>query len=184
MELRLSIEEIDYGGAALLLLPLAARPGEDAAARLLTAASKLPPELVRQVTEAVPGPELDAILSRLAEENEAKLLELIEGLARKNGVQLRAEALSYSPGRELRLRLSGIDYDALAALLLPALDRQHALPKALSSAALGLLGLASASTKERLALRLLPYAPAALESAAAKHGLRLKLGPITAEQTP
>ena len=199
MLLILQITQLDYGDAALCALSALRGRAEDpgsAASRLLEALVSVPPELIRRLLDAIPDRDKAALAASLARENEARIRELAGEAAHRAGIALSVKELSVSDGLELRAEIGDIDYAALAQALLPlARERleaeQGAAPALLLSKLLaaggglaGLLGRLPKARQEQLAARLLQSASgraaALIEEEAAKRGLRLKLGRLSA----
>ncbi len=199
MLLILQITQLDYGDAALCALSALRGRAEDpgsAASRLLEALESVPPELIRRLLDAIPDRDKAALAASLARENEARIRELAGEAAHRAGIALSVKELSVSDGLELRAEIGDIDYAALAQALLPlARERleaeQGAAPALLLSKLLaaggglaGLLGRLPKARQEQLAARLLQSASgraaALIEEEAAKRGLRLKLGRLSA----
>ncbi len=199
MLLILQITQLDYGDAALCALSALRGRAEDpgsAASRLLEALGSVPPELIRRLLDAIPDRDKAALAASLARENEARIRELAGEAAHRAGIALSVKELSVSDGLELRAEIGDIDYAALAQALLPlARERleaeQGAAPALLLSKLLaaggglaGLLGRLPKARQEQLAARLLQSASgraaALIEEEAAKRGLRLKLGRLSA----
>ena len=199
MLLILQITQLDYGDAALCALSALRGRAEDpgsAASRLLEALGSVPPELIRRLLDAIPDRDKAALAASLARENEARIRELAGEAAHRAGIALSVKELSVSDGLELRAEIGDIDYAALAQALLPlASERleaeQGAAPALLLSKLLaaggglaGLLGRLPKARQEQLAARLLQSASgraaALIEEEAAKRGLRLKLGRLSA----
>lgn len=199
MLLILQITQLDYGDAALCALSALRGRAEDpgsAASRLLEALESVPPELIRRLLDAIPDRDKAALAASFARENEARIRELAGEAAHRAGIALSVKELSVSDGLELRAEIGDIDYAALAQALLPlARERleaeQGAAPALLLSKLLaaggglaGLLGRLPKARQEQLAARLLQSASgraaALIEEEAAKRGLRLKLGRLSA----
>lgn len=199
MLLILQITQLDYGDAALCALSALRGRAEDpgsAASRLLEALGSVPPELIRRLLDAIPDRDKAALAASFARENEARIRELAGEAAHRAGIALSVKELSVSDGLELRAEIGDIDYAALAQALLPlARERleaeQGAAPALLLSKLLaaggglaGLLGRLPKARQEQLAARLLQSASgraaALIEEEAAKRGLRLKLGRLSA----
>ena len=155
----------------------------------------MPPELIRRLLDAIPDRDKAALAASLARENEARIRELAGEAAHRAGVSLSVKELSVSDGLELRAELVDIDYAALAQALLPLarerLESEPGAAPALLSKLLaaggglaGLLGRLPEARQEQLAARLLQSASgraaALIEEEAAKRGLRLKLGRLSA----
>lgn len=96
MEIKIKIENIDYADLAVALMPLIRgklqeKPG--AVAKILAGLTSLPEGLIRTTLGALPQDTKDEIAAMLINENQEKLIAMIQNYAKENGVSLTIGSL-------------------------------------------------------------------------------------------
>lgn len=96
MEIKIKIDNIDYADLAVALMPLIRgklqeKPG--AVAKILASLTTLPEGLIRKTLGALPQENKDEMAAMLINENQEKLIAMIQDYAKENGVALKISDL-------------------------------------------------------------------------------------------
>lgn len=124
MELKLKIEEINYGDIAVKMLPAMCSSGKlDSKAWQLTrdAAACLPEHLVRALAESISAKQKNAIIAAFAAEHESGVLKLLNGLMERHRVGVQLSGFRLQPDLTLTAQIARIDYPVLVERFLPKL---------------------------------------------------------------
>lgn len=91
MEIKLKLEDIDYGDLAVKLLPLISdklKENDNMAAKLLCGIAKMPPAIIRTTVNSLPQETKDEVAVLLINNNEEKIRKLFIQFAQNNGIAL------------------------------------------------------------------------------------------------
>lgn len=97
-----------------------------AAAKIARAITQLPPELIREVFEAVPREEKNEIVVMLVEENKNRIISIANEFTRKNEAGITIRDLSVTSELEIHAAADEIDYRSIAVKFLPLVRQRLA----------------------------------------------------------
>lgn len=126
MEIKMKIDRIDYGDAAVSVLGLLnqnAQHRDGAVSKLLSAMAQLPPELIVGLFDAIPTEQKNDIAASFMQEHKAHLLSLVNDLAQKNRIGLSVSDFSMNRHLEIVAEVDSIDYPCLVDKFLPLVKK-------------------------------------------------------------
>lgn len=91
MEIRIVIDEINYGEVVSKCLPLIRdklREKDGSLPKILSGIASLPPSMAAAMVEALPAETKDEIAALLINKNKDRIIRAAEGYAAKNGVTM------------------------------------------------------------------------------------------------
>ena len=123
MKIKCQLREINYGDAAVKVLPMLAERSVhmSAGSQLLRAAAGLPEDLLRQVVEAIPEEERKRILSTLMEEKKDRVLTALRAYGEREKLGLTISDFSLDENMNAEICIARIDPVVLADKLVPML---------------------------------------------------------------
>ncbi len=89
MEIKLKVENIDYGELAVKLLPLVndkLKESNNAVVKLLSGVAKMPPSIIKTTINALPQENKDEVVAFLINKNKEKIKGAFIKFAHENGI--------------------------------------------------------------------------------------------------
>ena len=89
MEIRLKLDNIDYGELAVKMLPLVGdklKESDNTVAKLLSGVAKMPPSIIKTTVNALPQETKDEVVALLINKNKNKIKRLFMDFANTKGI--------------------------------------------------------------------------------------------------
>ncbi|MBR4027152.1 MAG: hypothetical protein IKJ01_06295 [Lachnospiraceae bacterium] len=89
MEIRLKLDNIDYGELAVKMLPLVGdklKESDNTVAKLLSGVAKMPPSIIKTTVNALPQETKDEVVALLINKNKDKIKRLFMDFANTKGI--------------------------------------------------------------------------------------------------
>ena len=124
MKLTIKLDEINYGDVAVKVVPLLAKMRKDdscAVRKLIHAIGNLPPNLVRDIFDAIPETDKNEIIADFAMEHKTRILDEINSLSKYHKLGLKVDDYTIDRDMTIVSEVSEIDYVAIVSRFLPVI---------------------------------------------------------------
>lgn len=122
MEIILKIQQLNYGDAAVRVLPLLGKTAAgraDAVGKTIAAISELPERLIYDIFDAIPAEQKNEIIACFVEEHRGSLLHAINKFSEQHRLGVSVADVAVNRELEIRAVVDRIDYKCIVERFLP-----------------------------------------------------------------
>lgn len=200
MKLTIKMEEIDYGDAAIKAIPMleqTVKMRSGAVEKTVAAIAMLPENMIRDIFDAIPPKQKNEILAAFAMEQKERILHALNDLLHRQKLGLTLADCSVDPDLTVMAEVSQIDYLCITERFLPLIREKLLGMGGMAAMLRPVISRASAEQVYELVERFVGSGKdafvaslinqnqriliSAMEDAAEKQGVRMKIHAVAAE---